>query len=759
MLRSMLIACSCLAVVQNAAAQQLNFPAEATSDPRRLDTAMAALAAQLSDSYPTADRATFLDNMFRVQILNADYEQAQKSLSELNALPRHEMSPQVAAARVPFAIFLQAKRVQAKDGLAFADAFTRAFRTSFQGMDNLTSGRVIRTLSEKPAALRDELQTLPKKSAAAQTLSTQEALQMVRLYQMAQMYESFEPLVPSLVAEDDARRYSVEKDVLIPTPDGAKVCLLVVRPRSGAQRLPALFDFTIYAQSDTALALARRTASNGFVAVEGYTRGKACSPGSVAPYEHDADDAATVIEWISRQAWSDGQVGMWSGSYGGFTQWAAAKRMPKALKAIMPMAAAAPGIDVPMEGNVFWNFVYPWPFYTTSNKLLDDATYNDEARWQRLNRNWYVSGRAYRDMPTIDGTPNPIWSKWIAHPTYDAYWQKLIPYERDFARINIPVLQTAGYYGGGPGAAVYYFTQHYKYNPGAQHYLVIGPYEHFEAQRGMIDQLGQAVPSSRGDRVDPAAVIDIAELRFQWFDYTLRGGSKPEILRDKVNYEVTGANVWKHAPSITAMSNDRLSLRFSALRADDGYRLTTGLPSSGQSVELEVDLADRSDADRTVPGGNIIDTAIDTQNGLRYVSDALPAAVEVTGLFSGHLELVSNKRDFDFQIQLYELTPQGEYYELAPYWSRASHVTDLSKRRLLTPGRRHVIDFKSVRLMGHRLQAGSRIVAVLSVIKGSDRQINYGSGKEVSEETSADAGAPLSIQWFDSSYLDIPIYQ
>jgi uncharacterized protein len=53
--------------------------------------------------------------------------------------------------------------------------------------------------------------------------------------------------------------------------------------------------------------------------------------------------------------------------------------MPKATKAIMLGAPAGPGIDVPMEGNVFSNFIYPWPFYTTSNRWLDNVTYFDNA--------------------------------------------------------------------------------------------------------------------------------------------------------------------------------------------------------------------------------------------------------------------------------------------------------------------------------------------------------------------------------------------
>ena len=36
-------------------------------------------------------------------------------------------------------------------------------------------------------------------------------------------------------------------------------------------------------------------------------------------------------------------------------------------------------------------------------------------------------------------------------------------------------------------------------------------------------------------------------------------------------------------------------------------------------------------------------------------------------------------------------------------------------------------------------------------------QINYGTGKDVSDETIADAGAPLEIKWFGDSSLSVPI--
>jgi predicted acyl esterase len=198
-------------------------------------------------------------------------------------------------------------------------------------------------------------------------------------------------------------------------------------------------------------------------------------------------------------------------------------------------STVGPGIDVPMEGNIVWNFVCPWTFYTTDNKTLDNATYNDTGRWDKLNHEWYVSGKAYHDLDKIDGKPNPIFDRWITHPSYDSYWQDAIPYAKEFARINIPVLQTAGYYFGGPGAAVYYLEQHYKYNPQAEHYLLIGPYDHLRGHRGTLNVFGDPMETFAGYKLDPVAQIDMGELRYQWFDYVFKAAPKPALLKDKIN--------------------------------------------------------------------------------------------------------------------------------------------------------------------------------------------------------------------------------
>jgi hypothetical protein len=737
------------------AAQRLAIPGTALADSAARPAALARLAADAAGAYRDSNQVVRLDNLFRLHLLSGRLAAADSTLAEWRRAwaVRGDTTARGRAVNQQYEIYLRARRLQADSGAAFPDAFARAFRERFARLDDRTAALVARTFSVPPLPG-------PAGPGSDTTMAVPDAVAWLRGEQIAGTYRDLGRLAAPLIREDDARRYAMASGIQVKTPDGATVCAMVWYPRAAPSRRPALLQFTIYA--DTALLLGdlRRNASNGYAAVMGFTRGKACSPDAPVPYVHDGADAVALIGWISRQPWSDGRVGMYGGSYSGMSPWAAAKRAPPALKAIMVGAPVAPGVDVPMEGNIVWNFIYPWPFYTTNTKALDDGTYNDRDRWNRLSNAWYASGRAYRDMDEIDGTPNPIWREWIAHPDYDAYWRAIIPYGREFTGIRIPVLQTAGYYFGGPGAALHYLTEHYRFNPRARHYLLIGPYDHFQAQRGVVSALGDTVTTIAGYETDPVARIDIvADLRYQWFDWILKGGPRPALLADKVNYEVVGANRWKHAPSVAAMSNGTLKFYLSDERSGASHRLVPAPPATDASVTLTVDLADRSDSSRMVPGGGVSDTAIDTFNSLVYVSDPLPAPTEVSGLLSGHLELVANKRDFDFGISIFELRQDGSYRSLPPYQSRASYVADITRRRLLTPGARERLDWRNVRLTSHRCEAGSRIVMVIGAVRNPGQQINYGTGKDVNEETVADAGEPLTVRWSNRSYLELPVWR
>ena len=542
------------------------------------------------------------------------------------------------------------------------------------------------------------------------------------------------------------RRFVVQSDVLVPTPDGAQIAVLIVRPRTSG-KLVALLGFTIYADDRRALADSVKMAEHGYAGVIAYSRGKGRSPGPAVPYEHDGADAATVIEWIARQDWSDGRVGMYGGSYNSSTQWGAAKRMPAALKAIATSASNAPGIDTPMWRGVFMNFIYPWPLYTTKTKYLDEAGYAEAARWSALYRAWYVSGRPYREMEKLDREPNPIFAKWLQHPTYDAYWQAFTPQGREFARIDIPVLAITGYFDGGEVGVLHYLREHRRYRPQAEHRLLVGPYHHLAMGRGVLPTIGTY-------DIDPVARVDLQEIRLQWFDHVFHRKPLPPILAGQVNFQVMGADRWKHVGSLDEMGERAMRFYLSPGGGAAEGGLVDQRPNRPGAVELVVDLRDRSDADVETPWGPVLDK-LDTRDAVVLTSAPLTTPLEVNGAFIGDLEFTTNKRDFDFGVSLYQQTPEGRYFTLA--WSiyRASQVRDRRRRQLIEPGRPTRLRIESDHLTSRRMEAGSRIVAMLWVPKGTGYEINYGSGKPVADESIADAGAPLRIRWSTNSWLEL----
>ncbi|HEU5154284.1 MAG TPA: CocE/NonD family hydrolase, partial [Gemmatimonadales bacterium] len=411
------------------------------ADSAALARSMPRLAEQVLAGYEERDSLKLLDNLFRLQSVAGHYQDALRSLAALQKLQASSPAarPQDRARNIPYMIYAKAKASE-PSGAALSTAFHQTFDT----LDLETSALAIRPMRAGTAGFERSLRQAIQAREDTSSVSLAEALALIRAYHVVQTYRHLGSSVLPLIAEDDRKRYIIENDIAVPTGDGGTVCAMVVRPRSTPGKLPALLEFTIYADSVTMLGNARRTASHGYVGVAGLSRGKGCSADSIAPYRHEALDIPALINWIAAQRWSDGRVGMFGGSYSGFTAWAATKRMPKALKAIMVGAPVAPGLDVPMEGNISVNFVYAWPLYAAYSKGLDAVASNDFKRWYRLNREWYVSGRAYRELDQIDGTPNPVFDDWLRHPSYDSYWQAVIPYQKEFARINIPVLQTAG---------------------------------------------------------------------------------------------------------------------------------------------------------------------------------------------------------------------------------------------------------------------------------------------------------------------------
>ncbi|MWN78540.1 CocE/NonD family hydrolase [Labilibaculum sp. A4] len=584
--------------------------------------------------------------------------------------------------------------------------------------------------------------------ASAPGITQEEALTLLRSYFLYQVFHHTEPIVFGEIKREQKRRYHIEQKVIISPIDSAEISVTVVRKRR-TEPLPAILTFTIYADSLN-INQALIPASKGYVGVLATSRGKGLSNEAIEPYKHEHNDVYAVIDWISKQPWNNGKVGMFGGSYNGFAQWASMKdSVHPALKTIVPCVSAAPGIDVPMENNIFYNFPYKWISYVTENNYLFNTNYQ---RWENLQNTWFHSGAPYNKMDSLDRTPNPLFHEWISHPSYDSYWQSMIPYKDEFAHIDIPILSITGYYDDGQRGAMYYFNQHLKYNPNAEHYLLIGPYDHWGAQ---------STPSAnlRGYQLDKAAQIDIQnQLIFDWFDCILKGKGKPEILKDKVNFQVMGMNKWMHKPSVSAMSNETCTFYLGGYKSNGHYTLLSKKPKK-EYLKLEVDFADRTKMNNAYyyPWPVIKDSIL-LNDGLVFISEPFQKGKIINGSFSGNLEISANKKDFDYSVNLYELTPEGRYFQLSYYIGRASYSKSREARELLTLNKETTITFDNTRIVSKEISKGSRLIVIVNGNKNPDAQINYGTGKDVSTESIEDANDPLLLKISSNSKINIPIY-
>jgi uncharacterized protein len=735
----------CAASPAVADSPMLEFHAPATPEDPTTPAVMRDLAERLLPVYEDSDPDRYLANLSALQMVAGDYAAADVSRQTLRDRRRLANAGRPIGTGVIYDVYAYAKTIEAENRVSFSQAFTRSFNEVVHRLNDHDAYLIKRWLATSPEVSRDAFQSTLDQHRANDTIDQPEALKLFWAYVSFCAYRSLGPLVGALDAEDDARRYSVAADVQIKTRDGISMTAIVVRPKNPSKPLPTLLQITI----DDAKDYAKECAAHGYAGVVVYSRARPTSARRVAPYQSDGDDARAVINWIVKQPWSDGRVGMYGDGYSAFTSWAAAARIPSALKAIATSASTAPGINAPMSGSIFQNSAYRWSLYMNSTKASVEKSYEDEALWRALDQKWYRSGRRYRDLGRLHGQPDPIFVRWLNHPSYDPFWQHMIPFGEQFARINIPVLTTTGYFAASEPGALYYFTQHYRYNPHANHTLIIGPYDDSVMQRGPVAVL-------HGYQIDSVALIDLHELQYQWFDHIFKGAATPTLLADRVNYQVMGANEWRHAASLDAMSGD--SLRFYLDASGERRRLVRRKPAKAAFLLQSVRFADRSDAG-WMPPTELVTNGVVTHNDLTFVSEPLTKPTEISGLLSARLDFTVNKMDLDLNVMLYERLASGDYVRLfnPVYEFRASYAQDRVNRHLLKAGERQELTFTCERIMSRQLQAGSRLVMVLGVNKRPDREINYGTGNDVSEESIADAKPPLKIRWYNDSYIDLPI--
>lgn len=729
-------------------AQKFSFPKTAVTDSLILEKQMPELAQQVinhlhSSQHKLKNNINFLDDFFRLQIAAKDYQKAINTLADYrNEYADHNMAGNKF---LGYEVYSMAKLIEKERKIIFPDALQIAFNTKYESLPDQLTTRLGLILDGDVNNYKKTFRKALDKQKDKDNIDYVSALALCKSYINYKIYSGIKPQVMKLLALKDKAQYIIEtKDLTL--KNGSTLTITIVRKKANTSPLPVILTSNIYAGPFDEY-FGKRAASYNYVGAVVNTHGKRNSNDVNNPFEHESQDLYEVIDWVYKQPWSNGKVGMIGGSYLGFSQWAAVKKLHPALKTIVPQVAVGIGIDYPAQNNIFMSYMLQWIRYVTNNKLTDDADFSNATKWDSINTAWYKSGRSFRALDSISGKPNKIFQRWLDHPGYDEYWQKMVPYKEDFSKINIPILTTTGYYDDDQIGALYYFKQHHQYNKNADHYLVIGPYNHGGAQSYGFTYVNETP-------IDPVARISIDDLAFSWFDYILKNGKKPELLKDKINFQVMNTNTWKHVSDLDKMHNS--ALKFYLKDRKDNSSVFNQ-PHQQNFTKQIVDLKDRDKKDTYY----IISKkdSIKTTNSIYFESEVLDKDLIISGNLSGFFNLSINKKDFDTDTALYQIQPDGKSFLLSNHMVRVSYAKDNAVRQLLEPGKSVQIPIKNSIVISKKIEKGSKLLLLVGVNKNPRWQINYGTGKDVSDETLQDAGEPLEIKWYNDSYVEIPVYK
>jgi putative CocE/NonD family hydrolase len=546
--------------------------------------------------------------------------------------------------------------------------------------------------------------------------------------------------------------FVVEVDVPVPMRDGVALATNVWRPE-GPGPFPVLLVRTPYGKDDAGtfgnpkLPDVFALVEAGYAVVAQDVRGTSRSPGTFVPHAHEGTDGVDTLEWLAGQSWCDGAVGMWGGSYMGFTQWQAAVRCPPALRAIAPVMSSADP--------------YGAPWYSPGGALSQDTvlTWGTLSALRNLGRELAVGRGDPSDAgvllagladPRLLHDPLPVAERgvmtrylpWVGevfgHPERDAFWQGVATTDHCDG-ITVPALHVGGWYDVFIGETVRSYTMMRRHGGSAEardgQRLIVGPWCHADGT-----DLGTFPDRSFGlGGSIKAADITAAHLRF--FDRWVRGKADTPDDTHPVRIFVMGVDQWRDEedwPLPDTRYTDFFLAGGGRAHTATGDGILTREPAPLDAVDTF-----RYDPRRPVPtvGGTVLaavpgtypgpadQAAVETREDvLCFTTAVLERPVEVTGHVTLVLHVSSSAPDTDFTGKLVDLHPDGKAILVCEGIQRARYRRSLLEPELLEPGTVYELTLdlcvtSNVFLPGHRI----RLEVSSSNFPRYDRNTNTGA--------------------------------
>jgi hypothetical protein len=500
----------------------------------------------------------------------------------------------------------------------------------------------------------------------------------------------------------------------VPMPDGIPLATDLYSPTQ-AGSYPTILIRCPYGRNRHAGAvgvlmafLARRFAERGYHVVLQDVRGRFDSPGVFDPYFNEKQDGLATLDWLARQPWFNGKVGLWGPSYLGIAQWAIAADSPL-IQAMMPITT----------GSRLYDILYP-------DGALDLALV---MRWmalfQALDRNRgkplllslpifhqveKAVAPAFRHLPVqeadtvVVGDEVPFYRKWLAHDDPMApLWQE-VRQDMKVDQVKAPVHLVGGWYDFFLRATLHDYAT--LKAAGQTPYLTIGSWSHFSRAMVTLDALREGLA---------------------WFDAHLKGQQR-RLRAKPVRLFVMGLNRWREMDEWPPPCQE------TRYYLHDKHRLNTRPPQD----DLETDHYCYDPADPTpYAGGAEFSVWAGPRDNrelearpdvLKYTTAALHQAVEVIGPVCLELYVRSSLDYTDFFGRVCDVYPDG----------RSINVCDGLFRVL--PGKGEPQPDGSLRIeldlwaTAYRFQSGHRIRLLVASGAHPRWMRNLGTGQQFGAE-------------------------
>ena len=576
-----------------------------------------------------------------------------------------------------------------------------------------------------------------------------------------------------LFAQDAAMIYQkldsiavIDQKVMMPMRDGIRLATDIYRPK-GEGKYPIVFSRTPYnfntwvdgKMVNGPLQAAYEAVSRGYVYVVQNERGRFFSEGEWDILGTPITDGYDALEWMSKQKWSNGKVGLIGCSSTAEWQMAVASQNHPALAAMVAQGygAGVGRVGKFMEqGNwyrggaqqmLFTSWLYGTQHDKMAPVLPKGIQQNDLLRIQKFydmapempKVDWALG---LKHLPVQDIIKNAqgadgIYEKMIVRKPNDPAWFNGGLYH-DNMSLEVPAYWFVSWYdvSSAPNIALFNHVRNAakSKNVADNQYLVIAPVLHCSYKRATENTIV-------GERSVGDARLNYDELTWGWFDMLLKGDQNDfKATQPRVRYYTMGSNKWQQAESFplpnTEIKNFFLSSagKANTLNGDGALLLTP--PSK--------DIPDAFTYDPMNPvgsyGGNVCCTGNAVQGGsfdqsqmelrndiLVYTSEKLVEGVEITGFIESTLFVSSTGLDTDVTIKLIDVYPDGKAYNLDETIQRLRYRDGYDKEVFMEKNKVYKVDLTPM-VTSNYFPAGHkiRIEVSSSNFPRFDRNLNTG---------------------------------